>query len=629
MSVFPLVRDVIDGPRNRRSVVRVISVSRDVVVWACLLASWIGFGTSCRADSDSRPNVLVVLTDDQGWGDLSLHGNPNLQTPHIDSLARDGVQIKNFYVCAVCSPTRAEFLTGRYHTRSGVFSTSAGGERFDLSERTIGDAFQAAGYRTAAFGKWHSGMQAPYHPNARGFDEFYGFCSGHWGNYFSPMLELNGEIVKGDGFIVDDLTQHAIDFMERDRENPFFIYLPLNTPHSPMQVPDEDWQKFEGKEIVPDPRPENAKKEDVQHTRAALALCENIDDNVGRLLDALERLSLSENTIVVFFCDNGPNGSRFNGGLRGRKGAVHEGGLRSPCLIRYPSKIPAGQTVGGIAGAIDLFPTLADLCDVEVGATAGPLDGISLIDGLREPKSKPSERLIFTAWSGKYSVRSNRYRYHANGDLFDIVADPGETRSVAEDQPVATARLKQALEDWVKETKPRDRSHSEEQVFPVGHPDHPSTQLPARDAQATGEIRRSNRFPNSSYMTHWHSTEDAMTWDVDVLAGGRFDVEVFYACPESAVGTQLHLEWKQGDTESATDSVVTESNPSGPIHLDKDRSKRAESDEKDWKKMPLGKIDLSKGRGRLSLTCPRIMGEDGETRGVEIRLMMLHRVPAE
>ena len=153
---------------------RVISVSRDVVVWSFLLASWIGIGLPCRADSDSRPNVLVVLTDDQGWGDLSLHGNPNLQTPHIDSLARDGVQIKNFYVCAVCSPTRAEFLTGRYHTRSGVFSTSAGGERFDLSERTIGDAFQAAGYRTAAFGKWHSGMQAPYHPNARGFDEFYG-----------------------------------------------------------------------------------------------------------------------------------------------------------------------------------------------------------------------------------------------------------------------------------------------------------------------------------------------------------------------------------------------------------------------------------------------------------------------
>ncbi|WDQ18011.1 arylsulfatase [Rhodopirellula sp. P2] len=602
---------------------------RDVVIGALCLASWVGVGGSCRADSDARPNVLVILTDDQGWGDLSLHGNPNLQTPHIDSLARDGVQIQNFYVCAVCSPTRAEFLTGRYHTRSGVFSTSAGGERIDAAERTIGDAFQNAGYATAAFGKWHSGMQAPYHPNSRGFEEFYGFCSGHWGNYFSPMLEHNGEIVQGKGFIVDDLTNHAIDFMEQHRTDPFFVYLPLNTPHSPMQVPDEDWKEFEGKDIVPDPSPENAKQEDLQHTRAALALCENIDDNVGRLLEALDRLSLSENTIVVFFCDNGPNGSRFNGGLRGRKGAVHEGGLRSPCLIRYPEEIQAGRTVGGIAGAIDLFPTLADLCGVEVGATAGPLDGMSLKGVLNDPKEVPVQRLIFTAWKGKLSVRSNQYRYHPNGDLFDLQADPGETRSVAKEHPETAARMKRALEDWAQETKPRERNYTEEQVFPVGHPDQVWTQLPARDAQATGQVRRSNRFPNSSYMTHWHSEEDAVTWDVDVLAGGQFEVEVHYACPESAVGTQLNLEWKQGNRTAATESVVTVANPSGAIHLDKDRSKRVESDEKRWAKMSLGRITLSEGRGRLSLTCPRIMGEDGERRGVEIRLMMLHRVPAE
>lgn len=613
----------------QRSIVRVIPLVRKNLVWSLLVSVFVCVATCAQAQADSRPNVLVVLTDDQGWGDLSLHGNPNLQTPHIDSLARDGVQIKNFYVCAVCSPTRAEFLTGRYHTRTGVFSTSAGGERFDVAERTIGDAFQDAGYATAAFGKWHSGMQAPYHPNARGFEEFYGFCSGHWGNYFSPMLEHNGEIVEGDGFIVDDLTQHAIEFMEQPRENPFLVYLPLNTPHSPMQVPNEDWKEFEGKEIVPDPRPENAKKEDVQHTRAALALCENIDDNIGRLLDALERLSLSQNTIVVFFCDNGPNGSRFNGGLRGRKGAVHEGGLRSPCLIRYPAKLKAGQTVGGIAGAIDLLPTLADLCDVEVGGIAGPLDGISLRDALVDPQTEPARRLIFTAWKGKLSVRSNQYRYHQNGDLFDLEADPGETRSIAKTKPVAAARFKRALEEWAVETKPRGRNHSEEQVFPVGHPEHAWTQLPARDAQATGEIRRSNRFPNSSYMTNWHSTDDAITWDVDVLAKGQFEVELYYACPESAVGTKLNLEWRQGDSTATIGSEVTVANPSGPIHLDKDRSARAESDEKHWEKLSLGRIDLSEGSGRLSLTCPRIMGEDGEPRGVEIRLMMLHRVPAE
>ena len=226
----------------------------------------LGFATLCSLAAPSwvsaqseRPNVVVILSDDQGWGDLSLHGNPNLSTPNIDALARDGVELDHFYVCAVCSPTRAEFLTGRYHTRMGVYSTSTGGERFNADEQTVAEVFQQAGYATAAFGKWHSGMQYPYHPNARGFAEYYGFCSGHWGNYFDPMLEHNGEIVQGNGFIVDDLTNRAIEFMDGHRDQPFFVYLPLNTPHSPMQVPDPYWERFADKEIVPDPAPANAK----------------------------------------------------------------------------------------------------------------------------------------------------------------------------------------------------------------------------------------------------------------------------------------------------------------------------------------------------------------------------------
>ena len=162
----------------------------------------------------ARPNIVIFLADDQGWGDLSLNGNHNLQTPHIDSLARDGAMLDRFYVCPVCSPTRAEFLTGRYHPRGSVFSTSAGGERLDLDERTVGDVFRDAGYATGAFGKWHNGMQYPYHPNGRGFDEYYGFCSGHWGDYFSPPLEKNGQLVRGQGFIIDDFTNQAMAFIE-------------------------------------------------------------------------------------------------------------------------------------------------------------------------------------------------------------------------------------------------------------------------------------------------------------------------------------------------------------------------------------------------------------------------------
>src|SRR5947209_15489072 len=175
-------------------------------LFAIALLGTLGIGPVAAAD---RPNVVIILSDDQGWGDLSVNGNTNLSTPNIDSLARDGAQFDRFFVCPVCSPTRAEFLTGRYHPRGGVWSTSTGGERLDLDEKTIGDTFKAAGYATAAFGKWHNGAQYPYHPNARGFDEYYGFCSGHWGEYFNCPLEQNGRLVRGEGCITDDLAARA------------------------------------------------------------------------------------------------------------------------------------------------------------------------------------------------------------------------------------------------------------------------------------------------------------------------------------------------------------------------------------------------------------------------------------
>src|SRR5213596_1934373 len=164
--------------------------------------------TASWGQETRKPNVVVFLSDDQGWGDLSIHGNKNLSTPNIDSLARDGALFDRFFVCPVCSPTRAEFLTGRYHPRGGVWNVSTGGERLNLDEKTIADAFKAAGYATALFGKWHNGSQYPYHPNARGFEEYYGFTSGHWGDYFSPPLEHNGKPVKGEGYLTDDLTDH-------------------------------------------------------------------------------------------------------------------------------------------------------------------------------------------------------------------------------------------------------------------------------------------------------------------------------------------------------------------------------------------------------------------------------------
>ena len=573
------------------------------------------------ADAARRPNVIVILTDDQGWGDLSLNGNGNLATPEIDALARAGARFDRFYVCPVCSPTRSEFLTGRYHPRSGVFSTSAGGERIDLDEMMIGQSFQAAGYATGAFGKWHNGMQHPYHPNARGFDEYYGFCSGHWGNYYDPVLEHNGRLVRGKGFIIDDLTNKAIEFIEKNRDKPFFAYIPYNTPHSPMQVPDRWWNKFKGKDLAM--RPTSKKRENLPHTRAALAMCENIDWNVGRILDRLDELKLTNDTIVVYFCDNGPNGNRWNGGMKGRKGSTDEGGVRSPLLVRWPGKIKAGKTVPQISAAIDLLPTLAGLAGIPV-ASRKPLDGVSLKPLLLEEKSRWLERNIYSHWRGRVSLRTQRFRLDHQGRLYDMVKDPGQVRDAAADHPAIARRLRDDRDAWAKEILPELKQPP--RPFVLGHPGSRYTQLPARDGTASGEIRRSNRFPNCSYFTNWKNVEDSISWNVEIPSGGTFEVELHYACGKDAVGSTIELGMRSGKAGAAPGGSlrkkVTEPHDPPLRGADEDCVKRTESYVKDFKSLKLGRMKLSKGAGRLTLRALEKPGSEV----MEVRLLFFTRV---
>jgi arylsulfatase A-like enzyme len=558
------------------------------------------------------PNVLVILSDDQGWGDLSLNGNRNLSTPNIDSLAAKGAQFDRFYVCPVCSPTRAEFLTGRYYPRGGVYSTSAGGERLNLDEKTIADTFRAAGYRTACFGKWHNGMQYPYHPNGRGFDEYYGFCSGHWGEYFSPMLEHNGRIVQGNGFLIDDFTDRALEFIAQQSDRPFFIYLPYNTPHSPMQVPDEWWDKFKNKELVQRHRDPN--KEDVPHTRAALAMCENIDWNVGRLLAKLDELDIVDETIVVYFCDNGPNGWRWNGGMKGRKGSTDEGGVRSPLLIRWSGHIEAGGVVDQIAAAIDLLPTLAELAGIPL-ASEQPLDGISLKPLLTGDPAESPDRRIFSHWNGRVSVRTQQYRLDHQGKLFDLNADPGQDTDVSQQHRELTELLRREVGQWKSELL--TGLEQDDRPFLVGHPDFRYTQLPARDATATGGIQRSSRFPNCSYFTNWTSTDEAITWDVDVVAGGEYDVEIYYTCPAADVGSTVELSCGQARLQGKVDE------PHDPplVGAVNDRVQRQEGYVKDFRPLKLGRIALQPGREKMQLQATGIPG----SQVMEMRLLMLTR----
>jgi arylsulfatase A-like enzyme len=573
------------------------------------LAALAGVATSAA----DRPNVVIFLADDQGWGDLSIHGNTNLATPHIDSLAKDGTLFERFFVCPVCSPTRAEFLTGRYHARGGVRGVSTGQERLNLDEATIAQVFKAAGYATGAFGKWHNGLQSPYHPNDRGFDEYYGFCSGHWGDYFDPPLEHNGEFVKGKGFIADDLTNHAIAFIEKHCGGPFFCYLPFNTPHSPMQVPDEYWHRFQDKDLALRHRePEN---EDLPKTRAALAMCENIDWNVGRVLARLDELKLTENTIVVYFSDNGPNGARWNGGMKGQKGSTDEGGVRSPLLIRWPGQIEPGKRIEQIAGAIDLLPTLADLAGIPV-TSKKPLDGRSLKPLLAGSTTKWLDRSIVSYWNGKFSLRTQQYRLDNAGGLFDILADPEQRRNIAKERPEVAARLSEELTRWKAELQ--KGLGKDDRPFTVGH--SVSTPLPARDGVAHGNVQRSDTAPNCSFFTNWTSTDDAITWDVEVGQPGRYEAIVYYTCPAADVGSTIELSFGKARLEA---KITAAHDP--PLYgREHDRvPRKAESFMKDFKPLSLGTLNLEQTRGALTMRALEVAGKQV----MDVRYIVLKRSP--
>jgi len=560
------------------------------------------------------PNVVVLLADDSGWGDYSINGNTNLQTPNIDKLAKSGASFDRFFVCPVCAPTRAEFLTGRYHSRGGVISVSEGLERLNTDEKTIADSFKAAGYKTGAFGKWHNGSQWPYHPNARGFEEYVGYTSGHWGEYFDPPLEENGKMFRAKGFIVDVLVGRAVDFIEKNREKPFFCYIPLTTPHSPFSVPDKHWNKFKDSPVTM--RGPDGEKEDINVTRTVLAMMDNIDENVGRVLTKLDELQLAENTIVVYFSDNGPNTTRWNGGMKGKKGVTDEGGVRSVCYLRWPGKVRAGLNVPHISGAIDLLPTLTSLAGVKPVSTK-PLDGRSFDSLLLGAKWEAQARELMNFFNGRLSVRSQEYRLDAAGGLFDMVADPNQTKNIATEKPEVAAKLAEAGSKWHTEVFGRPYSPApadgkkkggkgkgggavkpaDDRPYPVGYVEFPITMLPARDGLPQGGVKRSSSAPNCSYFVNWTSKDDFMTWDIDVHTAGEYEVMIDYVCPEADAGSTIEL--SLGD--SKTTGKVT---PGWYPRLldDQDRASRGgESYMRDFKSLSLGTIKLPAGRGLLTL----------------------------
>jgi len=543
--------------------------------------------TPALSQARARPNVLLIMTDDQGYGDNAYNGNPLLRTPVLDRLASQSVRFRRFYVSSVCAPTRASLLTGRYHLRTGVWGVTGGRETMRSEEVTIAEALKAAGYRTGLVGKWHLGEHYPCVPHNQGFDEFTGFRLGHWNRYLDPPLERNGKAFQAKGYISDVFTDEAIAFIDRSESEPFFLYLAYNAPHSPYIVPDRDYDRFEGKGLsVP--------------VASTYAMVENLDRNLGRLLSHLDQTGLADNTIVLFLCDNGPAGeTRFNAGLRGKKASVYEGGIRSPLWVRWPSVLKP-KDVDGAAAHIDVYPTLLSLC--KVSRPAGPaIDGVDLAAAMTGSEKIP-ERMLFSHNAGNRerspypgAVRESRWSLINGKELYDLAQDPGEQKDVAATNPEVTSRLRKAYEQWFNEAA--EQCGFEQPAIPVGHAEENPVWLPATRAEFGADLKY---FGEHGYAHDWitgWSKASSVEWDVDVVREGVYQVQVLYLSEPEGVGTLLTVQAgaKQASARiaSATDNepIPTGLRQVSPHYL-----------EFRWKELMLGEIALRQAKQRLQLT---------------------------
>ncbi len=450
------------------------------ILIGCL--AWLVAGAAAAAE---RPNVILIMTDDQGYADIGVRGNPKIQTPHLDRFAGESVEVDPFYVSPVCSPTRASLMTGRWNYRTGVTDTFGGRAMMRSSEITLAEILRDAGYRTGIFGKWHLGDCYPYRPIDQGFAESLVHRGGILGagddppgtDYFDPILQRNGKPVPTEGYCTDVFTDAAIEFIKAPRNKPFFAYIPYNCPHGPFQIADEYVAPYEKMHLKPADFPAAADPVKISdHTTKAYGMITNIDDNLGRLFQAVDDLGLRDNTIVIFLTDNGPNGLRYRAGLHSYKGSVHEGGIRTMFYVRWPAALKAGHKVEDVCAHIDVLPTLAEACGASIPDDL-KLDGRSFLPLLTQQETEWPERNLYFQWHrGQkpipylgFTVRGPRYKLLYTGDsqdgptyttpravpaeipfeLYDLAADPSETNNLAAEHPEIVASLRADYDAWL------------------------------------------------------------------------------------------------------------------------------------------------------------------------------------
>ena len=450
-----------------------------ITVAALLLA----FGpavASFGADREAkRPNVVLVMTDDQGYGDLGCHGNAMINTPNLDQLYDQSVRLTDFHVSPLCTPTRAGLMTGQNPVRLGAWGTTWGRSLPREDAPMMADVFVAAGYRSGFFGKWHLGDNYPFRPRDRGFQEVLAHGGGgvgqtpdYWGNdYFDDTYFHNGKPRKFTGYCTDVWFDAALEFIEANRKRPFFVYLSTNAPHGPLLVDPKYSDPYLAKGVP-----------------AAMAkfygMIENIDENMGRLTAKLDDWSLRDNTIMIFLTDNGTaNGivpkprqpaknneaggsvastwTGFNAGMRGKKGSLHEGGHRVPCFIRWPDGgLSGGRDVDILSAHLDLLPTLIELCNLEKPERV-KFDGNSLASGLKGNETLPARTLVIQyrqshepPQKGNAAVISGPWRLLGGKQLFNVESDPGQEHDVSAENPQIVAKLERHYEAWWAEVSP-------------------------------------------------------------------------------------------------------------------------------------------------------------------------------
>ena len=436
------------------------------------------FSAICTSQEKTHPNVILIITDDQGYGDLGITGNPHVQTPALDKLAEESIRFKNFYVSPVCAPTRSSLMTGRYSLRTGIRDTYNGGAIMATEEITIAEMLKKAGYKTGIFGKWHLGDNYPGRPGDQGFDESVIHLSGGMGqvgdittyfngdkSYFDPILWHNNKKEAYKGYCSDIFTEQAINFIEKNKESPFFCYLAFNAPHTPLQVPENYYLRY--KDIDPSSGFKNDNRhfpkmteKDKEDARKVYAMVTNIDDNVGKLLQKLDELKITENTLIIFMTDNGPQQFRYVGGMRGRKGDVYQGGVRVPFYIKYPSLFNGKMEIETTAAHIDILPTLAQICHAELPGDR-KIDGKSLLPLIKGNEVDWANRPLFFYWTRRYpepynNMSSLKGNYKLVGmtdynaketdfELFNLENDPFEHKNIVSENKNTATKLKEEL----------------------------------------------------------------------------------------------------------------------------------------------------------------------------------------